>query len=263
MGRPKGFTLIELLVVIAIIAILAAILFPVFAQARAKARQASCLSNHKQIALAMLMYGTDWDQHTPISGPLRTHCLMPRWWAAYPGFNWWLNDPSGPSYGFTAPWRDILFPYTRSMLLYRCPSANMPKYDTVDPNTLPTSPEGWYCCGAAPCNYEVAYGGSEVDMPLQHDTFAGVKGQRGLGSDYQWYQPPNYSIEGPYPWQAMPRWSTWYKKKVDMYGPSNWPIAFDAIGYHNGRMNAGFYDGHATSYINDGPGDPFRMGSGL
>ena len=58
----KGFTLIELLVVIAIIAILAAILFPVFAKAREKARQTSCLSNVKQIALGMLMYAQDYDE---------------------------------------------------------------------------------------------------------------------------------------------------------------------------------------------------------
>jgi prepilin-type N-terminal cleavage/methylation domain-containing protein/prepilin-type processing-associated H-X9-DG protein len=61
MLRRRGFTLIELLVVIAIIAILAAILFPVFARAREKARQSSCQSNSKQIALAVLMYGQDYD----------------------------------------------------------------------------------------------------------------------------------------------------------------------------------------------------------
>jgi len=60
--RRKGFTLIELLVVIAIIAILAAILFPVFARAREKARQTSCLSNIKQLTLANLMYAQDWDE---------------------------------------------------------------------------------------------------------------------------------------------------------------------------------------------------------
>lgn len=62
-----GFTLIELLVVIAIIALLAAILFPVFAQAREKARQISCLSNEKQIGMAMMMYEQDYDEEFPAS----------------------------------------------------------------------------------------------------------------------------------------------------------------------------------------------------
>jgi len=61
----RGFTLIELLVVIAIIAILAAILFPVFAKAREKARQTSCLNNQKQIVTATLMYAQDHDEMLP------------------------------------------------------------------------------------------------------------------------------------------------------------------------------------------------------
>ncbi|MEI6502795.1 MAG: DUF1559 domain-containing protein, partial [Armatimonadota bacterium] len=67
MSSRRGFTLIELLVVIAIIAILAAILFPVFAKAREKARQSSCASNLKQIGLATIQYMQDYDQRTPLS----------------------------------------------------------------------------------------------------------------------------------------------------------------------------------------------------
>ena len=66
--RKTAFTLIELLVVIAIIAILAAILFPVFAQAREKSRQAVCLSNTKQMGLALSMYTQDFDDRLPMGG---------------------------------------------------------------------------------------------------------------------------------------------------------------------------------------------------
>jgi prepilin-type N-terminal cleavage/methylation domain-containing protein/prepilin-type processing-associated H-X9-DG protein len=83
-GTRRGFTLIELLVVIAIIAILAAILFPVFARAREKARQTSCLSNMKQIALATDMYTVDYDECYPMSiylGGMQVitfyHAIMP------------------------------------------------------------------------------------------------------------------------------------------------------------------------------------------
>src|SRR5437879_6040384 len=67
-GRRAGFTLIELLVVIAIIAILAAILFPVFAMAREKARQTSCLSNARQMGTALMAYAQDYDENIPGTG---------------------------------------------------------------------------------------------------------------------------------------------------------------------------------------------------
>lgn len=77
MMRNRGFTLIELLVVIAIIAILAAILFPVFAKARGKARQASCLSNIKQISMALMQYAQDYDEKYPTTGSQWWFPLMP------------------------------------------------------------------------------------------------------------------------------------------------------------------------------------------
>jgi prepilin-type N-terminal cleavage/methylation domain-containing protein/prepilin-type processing-associated H-X9-DG protein len=93
----RGFTLIELLVVIAIIAILAAILFPVFARAREKARQTSCLSNQKQIGLAIQMYNSDYD-------------------GCYPSV---YDD--GP--GFRIIWAEKIAPYSKNNQLYGCPSA--------------------------------------------------------------------------------------------------------------------------------------------
>jgi prepilin-type N-terminal cleavage/methylation domain-containing protein len=66
---PRGFTLIELLIVIAIIALLAAILFPVFSRARESARRSSCASNLKQIGLGMLQYAQDYDEQLPEDAP--------------------------------------------------------------------------------------------------------------------------------------------------------------------------------------------------
>src|SRR4051812_3086484 len=91
MKRQKGFTLIELLVVIAIIAILAAILFPVFAKARAKARQAACMNNEKQIGL--MQYVRDSDE------------LLP-----------------GVKANYSRGWAGELYPYIKSAGVFRCPN---------------------------------------------------------------------------------------------------------------------------------------------
>ncbi|MCX7598825.1 MAG: DUF1559 domain-containing protein [Armatimonadetes bacterium] len=107
----KGFTLIELLVVIAIIAILAAILFPVFARAREKARQASCQSNLKQIALAHLMYAADYDQKFCISTP---GCVAGNR----------QNDGSSPG------WWVLVLPYVKNSQLFACPSFDQATYNT-------------------------------------------------------------------------------------------------------------------------------------
>ncbi len=93
----RGFTLIELLVVIAIIAILAAILFPVFARAREKARQTSCLSNVKQLSLGIIMYGSDYDQRLP-------------------------NARFGDVAGEQVTWKRVCYPYVKNWNVYECPS---------------------------------------------------------------------------------------------------------------------------------------------
>ncbi len=101
----KGFTLIELLVVIAIIAILAAILFPVFSRARENARKATCLSNAKQIAMAFMMYAQDWDECIPSWN-------APCWWDFVP--------PEGDLF-----WTEKIMPYLKNVDIFRCPSANV------------------------------------------------------------------------------------------------------------------------------------------
>jgi prepilin-type N-terminal cleavage/methylation domain-containing protein len=112
--KVQGFTLIELLVVIAIIAILAAILFPVFAQARDKARQAGCLSNLKQIATGLAMYRQDWDGHGPFAG--------------------WPIDSQGrltahtPRANYSEDWQFAVQPYVKNLQVLRCPGDRTP-YD--------------------------------------------------------------------------------------------------------------------------------------
>src|SRR6185437_13395421 len=95
--RKRAFTLIELLVVIAIIAILAAILFPVFAQAREAARKTSCASNLRQLGLGMSMYQQDYDEK-------------------FPGWSWGAehsggSDPANDGVGF---WHSAIFPYVKN-----------------------------------------------------------------------------------------------------------------------------------------------------
>jgi prepilin-type N-terminal cleavage/methylation domain-containing protein/prepilin-type processing-associated H-X9-DG protein len=127
--RARGFTLIELLVVIAIIAILAAILFPVFAQAREKARSISCISNLKQVGMSVQMYVQDYDE-------------------TFPKLGW--NDgipheaplPDGRKYQGWVSWPLLLFPYvksgggrndTRAVSAFTCPSDGTPQNQSWAP----------------------------------------------------------------------------------------------------------------------------------
>ncbi len=107
--RPCGFTLIELLVVIAIISVLAAILFPVFARARANARKTTAISNLKQIGAAMLMYTADYDENLPDRWPL---------WPGYREFYWRVDDGDLPS---------LLKAYVRNSAVWYSPEDRLAK----------------------------------------------------------------------------------------------------------------------------------------
>lgn len=97
-----AFTLVELLVVVAIIALLAAIMFPVFANAREKARQSTCASNLRQLATAMTMYSHDNDE-------------------VYPWTDHYAGVPS-PTYGYY--WQALIYPYVNSSQVYLCPTSD-------------------------------------------------------------------------------------------------------------------------------------------
>jgi len=116
----KGFTLIELLVVIAIIAILAAILFPVFARAREKARQTSCLSNLKELGLAGLMYVQDYDELMFRSNNAPCTYTLPG---------------GGVSTSINMLWPYQIFPYSKNAQIYNCPSSTT----RWDPNAYDSS----------------------------------------------------------------------------------------------------------------------------
>ena len=109
-----GFTLIELLVVIAIIALLAAILFPVFARARANARRATCQSNLKQIGLGILQYSQDYDEQMP-TGEYNYQIASFAYCAPFTSI-WYSGDV-----GLTPMWMDYIFPYTKNTQIYYCP----------------------------------------------------------------------------------------------------------------------------------------------
>lgn len=148
MKSPKrGFTLIELLVVIAIIAILAAILFPVFARARDAARKASCQSNLKQIGLGYSMYAQDYDEITPP--------------------NFWDGSGTPPTPIHQRTMAHMIYPYTKNTQIFRCPNVQP---GSLQPPSAPPAGATWvqiqsntYGYSSFACNRAMA----DIQFPAQ------------------------------------------------------------------------------------------------
>jgi prepilin-type N-terminal cleavage/methylation domain-containing protein/prepilin-type processing-associated H-X9-DG protein len=234
--RRYGFTLIELLVVIAIIAILAAILFPVFARAREAARKTSCASNMKQIGLAAIMYKTDYDEAFADSRAFWYEYGSPIWpGAGYYGgdhiFKFadrrYANDgrtPGGLGRAYS--------PYIKNQQIFRCPS---------DPET-----RGWGnpCCYTTTPNTPAPSLENKVSSYFQrhsHDAYASIKNGNVTDSIVQ--LPASLALFIEEGWHS---------------GGSR-PYLWDGTkaGDETRFVNAAFYDGHVKRL-----GIPFRFNPG-
>ncbi len=209
-ARRPGFTLIELLVVIAIIAILAAILFPVFAQAREKARQTACMSNTRQFAMSTAMYVQDWEAHMFFS------------------FNRFGNR------GYR--WMQMILPYMRTPAAYHCPTATRRPPLNVEEQVYGYN---WQYLGNSRL---LNYGGrglvpdSAITHPSLTIAFADSAGSlSAMGTPAEGHA--GYSIDPPTP-KPDPDWSG-YHDPDDPAMVSN---------RHGGGANLAFCDGHAKWY---------------
>jgi len=230
-ARPAAaFTLIELLVVIAIIAILAAILFPVFAQARAKARQTSCVSNIKQWALGWTMYVQDYDERGPLAGN-----------EGAPGM-------------FQAQWNFTIQPYIKNQGLLRCPgdpsTQVMRKLNAADPDVeASVLYNDWL--SQAFSGFQT-FGLSDFVAPADTITFTEGKmwGMNSNGRNGMPFLAENVGclITGVREGSWTPGWAWDFCNNSNASG--NVPRPF-----HNGGVNIGFADGHAKWFkVVDGEG---------
>lgn len=223
-GQKKGFTLIELLVVIAIIAILAAILFPVFAQAREKARQTQCLSNHRQVGTAAMMYAQDYDEFFV---PLITSIV-------------------DGGLGRSPLWPRLIQPYIKNGNVFREPS-NMQRtpYEAVD---HPTSPENWRfnverywyegifaAMGRNACVPDRGFSLAQVSQPADSIAFADCRLLYPPGSNRPLDNFGYYLVWWRGTFQSEP-----FCAGTQAGGGNYAPPAF----WHSGGANATFFDGH-------------------
>lgn len=257
--RPSrsAFTPIELLVVIAIIAILAAILFPVFSQAREKARQASCLSNTKQMGMAVLMYTQDYDETVVL---------------AY--HNLGTGGTAGAYTNFYESWWAMTFPYNKSGQVSRCPSNPNNNYNVS--SIVDTA-----------LGLRTSYGVNTFDFSWVKGAFSRDPGYQGNGSDRvsvtlaDMVAPAQlvgivehtlgfaeYDVtQGFGIYDAPTQEALFNDVENTPTGPPT-PISYIASGNlfagHTGRVNIFFMDGHSKSYrplqLLQTGGDPGRLG---
>ncbi len=249
-GRKKtGFTLIELLVVIAIIAILAAILFPVFAQARAKARQAACLSNMKQIGIAAMMYTQDYDE-----------TLVPSWI----GYSGWGNGHPGDQ-----RWQDLLWIFTKNDQIFNCPEDAQlggSPYDSTFHRTPPPGDPNHAANKFNSCTNPGSYGMNNT----YYDHTDGVTAPAyGIGN---WANPQPITLSDVRVPAGTVHFADWKAQGLSQFTSYYWPIigefAWDnknnpyarvvtetkpqqlgeVIARHNGGLNTTFVDGHVKWY---------------
>ncbi|MCC7491098.1 MAG: prepilin-type N-terminal cleavage/methylation domain-containing protein [Fimbriimonadaceae bacterium] len=253
----RGFTLIELLVVIAIIAILAAILFPVFEKAKRKAEASSCTSNQKQIAMAMLQYAQDYDESFP--------CSI----ADYPNGDGslWLDGVAQSQGGFTCSdgdydyeWILYPYPYTKNWGVFNCPTCtDQGPYDDgrdgfhLDGNYGINA--GWLLRTSGTmvgCNIpsEVFMFGECGDGSFSHDVFMPTGGIRALQEEFDmdWGQNPDGTTRDDVPERADTR-HTLGANYAYVDGHVKWVKCSEAVPQVIGAANP-WQDGQAPWFAN-------------
>jgi prepilin-type N-terminal cleavage/methylation domain-containing protein/prepilin-type processing-associated H-X9-DG protein len=226
-GPKRGFTLIELLVVMAIISILASMLFPVYAKAREKARQTSCLSNNKQIGTAWMMYSMDYDERVV---PVRAGLITNRF-GQY-GDVWWA---------------ELLMPYVKNTQIFMCPSAPIGHFYGYDAPSPYSPPDAFNCEGGIGINWFPAdlmyvadpvngivpvlgYSSSvgSINRPADKAVLMETNVQPVSGPNENWYMSPPITHD------------VWIQTMLAGGGPFG-------IERHNGMMNVLFADTHAKA----------------